>query len=73
MKNGKTTHKINIDLIADQELKSFVLEIINSLEEFTQKVKEQQVQIQELKDEVNRLKGEQGKPNIKADKKKRWT
>lgn len=73
MKNGKATHKINIDLIADQELKSFVLEIINSLEEFTQKVKEQQVQIQELKDEVNRLKGEQGKPNIKADKKKRWT
>ena len=67
----KTTQKTIIDRISDLELKAFVIELINTIEELTQIVKAQQIQIQELKDEINRLKGEQGKPVIKGNKKKR--
>lgn len=67
----KATQKIIIDRISDPELKAFVIELINSNEELSQIVKAQQIQIQELKDEINRLKGEQGKPGIKGNKKKR--
>ena len=67
----KTTQKTIIDRISDLELKAFVIELINTIEELTQIVKAQQIQIQELKDEINRLKGEQGKAVIKGNKKKR--
>ncbi len=62
---------MDINRILDPEIKSFVIELINTIEELRQVVKAQQIQIQELKDEINRLKGEQGKPDIKASKKKR--
>ena len=62
---------MDINKILDLEIKSFVIELINANEELKQIVKAQQIQIQELKDEINRLKGEQGKPDIKESKKKR--
>ena len=60
---------MDINKILDLEIKSFVIELINANEELKQIVKAQQIQIQELKDEINRLKGEQGKPDIKESKK----
>ncbi len=41
---------------------------MNLVETLSAKVKEQAEEIQRLRDEVNRLKGEQGKPKIKANK-----
>jgi hypothetical protein len=67
----KTDYSINLETIKDEALKSFIIGLINTLEESLQQIKTCQTQIQELKDEVNRLKGEQGKPDIKAGKKKR--
>lgn len=53
-------------LSADQARK-----ILSCLEDFYQIILNQQAEIQQLKDEINRLKGEQGKPNIKGNKKKK--
>ena len=43
--------------------------LLSCLEEFYQIIMKQKEEIQLLKDEINRLKGEQGKPNIKGKKK----
>jgi hypothetical protein len=45
--------------------------ILSCLEEFYQIILNQREENQRLKDEINRLKGEQGKPDIKGDKKKK--
>ena len=42
--------------------------ILSCLEEFYQIILDQREDIQRLKDEINRLKGEQGKPDIKGNK-----
>lgn len=66
----KMTYSIDLEKISDKEIKAFVIHLINSLEESIQANREQQQQLQALKDEINRLKGEQGKPGIMAGKKK---
>ena len=43
--------------------------LLSCLEEFYRIILRQQAEIQLFKDEINRLKGEQGKPNIKGNKK----
>ena len=43
--------------------------LLNLVEELKQKNLAQRIQIQQLRDEINRLKGEQGKPTIKPNKK----
>lgn len=45
--------------------------VLNTLELILQIVTQQQSEIQHLKDEINRLKGEQGKPNISGNTQKR--
>ncbi len=45
--------------------------LLSCLEEFYRIILRQQAEIQLFKDEINRLKGEQGKPNIKGNKKKK--
>lgn len=45
--------------------------LLSCLEEFYQIIVRQQAEIQLFKDEINRLKGEQGKPNIKGNKKRK--
>lgn len=45
--------------------------ILSCLEEFYQIILKQRAEIQLFKDEINRLKGEQGKPNIKGNKKQK--
>ena len=61
----------NPQLIQDVEgaRKALIL-LLNLVEEMKQENEAQRAEIQRLRDEINRLKGEQGKPNIKASKKR---
>jgi hypothetical protein len=53
--------------IADEAVRQIVLYLMNRVENLEAKVQEQAEEIQRLDDENNRLKGEQGKPKIKAN------
>ena len=63
----ETLRHINPDLIKDQESKAVVTLLLNVVENMQKIIDRQAAQIQLLKDEINRLKGEQGKPDIKAN------
>jgi Transposase IS66 family len=54
--------------IEDEGVRQVVLYLMNLVENLHAKVQEQAEEIQRLRDENNRLKGEQGKPKIKANK-----
>src|SRR5438876_2292204 len=54
--------------IEDEGLRQIVIYLMNLVENLSAKVAEQAEEIQRLRDENNRLKGEQGKPKIKANK-----
>ena len=54
--------------IEDEGLRQVVKSLMNLVETLHAKVQEQAEEIQRLRDENNRLKGEQGKPTIKANK-----
>jgi regulator of replication initiation timing len=60
---------IDPQLIADDDLRMSVETLLNLRSELNQKVKKLERENQLLKDENNRLKGEQGKPDIKSKKK----
>jgi Transposase IS66 family len=63
-------HQINIHSISDLDQAKVILNLLlNAIETLTKENKAQQQTIQELRDEINRLKGEHGKPNIKANTK----
>jgi Transposase IS66 family len=55
--------------IEDESLRQVVIALMNLVEQLSAKVAQQAEEIQRLRDENNRLKGEQGKPNIKANTK----
>ncbi len=60
----------NPHLIQDLEgARQAVVHLLNLVEELKQTNLSQQAEIQVLRDEINRLKGEDGKPDIKANKK----
>lgn len=60
----------NPQLIQDVEgARQAVVLLLNLVEELKQETINQRVEIQRLRDEVNRLKGEQGKPDIKPNRK----
>lgn len=50
--------------------RDIVKRLLNLVERLVAENAEQKAELQNLRDEINRLKGEQGKPNIKANKKK---
>jgi hypothetical protein len=54
--------------IEDGVVRQVVLYLMNQVENLQAKVQEQAEVIQRQRDEINRLKGEQGKPKIKANK-----
>ena len=54
--------------IEDEAVRQVVLYLMNLVENLHAKVQEQAKEIQRLRDENNRLKGEQGKPNIRPNK-----
>src|SRR5713226_36830 len=54
--------------IQDEALRQVVMSLMNLVESLHAKVQEQAEEIQRLRDENNRLKGEQGKPTIRPNK-----
>lgn len=56
--------------IADEGVRQTVELLLNLIEQLNAKNKKLEEEIQKLRDENNRLKGEQGKPDIKANKNK---
>ena len=59
----------NLDLtsIQDENARELVGRLLNLVEKLTADLRDAQAEIQRLRDEVNRLKGEQGKPKIKGN------
>ncbi len=59
----------NADLsgIQDENARQLIVRLLNLIEAVSADLREAQAEIQRLRDENNRLKGEQGKPNIKAN------
>ncbi len=53
----------------DDKTKETILLLFNIIESQAKETNELRAQLQNLRDEINRLKGEQGKPDIKANKK----
>ncbi len=49
---------------------AIVKKLLNIIECLAGENETQKIELQELRDEINRLKGEQGKPDVKANKKK---
>ncbi len=54
--------------IEDEGLRQIVMYLMNMVENLSAKVAEQAEEIQRLRDENNRLKGEQGKPRVLPNK-----
>ncbi len=54
--------------IQDETLRQVVIFLMNQVESLHAKVQEQAEEIQRLRDETNRLKGEQGKPVVRPNK-----
>src|SRR5712692_7106025 len=54
--------------IQDEALRQVFIDLMNLVENLYAKVQEQDEEMQRLRDENNRLKGEQGKPDRKANK-----
>ena len=61
---------LNLEAIEDPLAREWIEVLLNLLEERIAKERELEAEIQRLRDEIARLKGEQGKPNIKPGKKK---
>jgi hypothetical protein len=59
----------NLDLnaIQDENARELIRRLLNLIEQLTADLREAQAENQRLRDEINRLKGEQGKPKIKAN------
>jgi hypothetical protein len=54
--------------IEDERVRQVIIELMNVVERLSGKLAEKDELIQELRDEIKRLKGEQGKPKIAANK-----
>jgi hypothetical protein len=59
--------EIDLSDIQEENARQLVVRLLNLIEALSADLRDAQVEIQRLRDEVNRLKGEQGKPHIKAN------
>ncbi len=59
-----------IVLMESSAAQAIVKKLLNIIERLAGENDTQKIELQELRDEINRLKGEQGKPDVKANKKK---
>ena len=59
---------IDLSRIQDEQTRELIVRLLNLIEQQAGIIRELQAKVQELRDEINRLKGEQGKPNIKGNK-----
>jgi hypothetical protein len=59
----------NLDLsgIHEENARTLVEMLLNQIEELSADLREARITIQQLRDEINLLKGEQGKPDVKAN------
>ncbi|HBY93342.1 MAG TPA: hypothetical protein DEP84_05140 [Chloroflexi bacterium] len=58
--------ELDLSTIEDERLRELVARLLNLGEQVTTDRRAAQAEIQRLRDEINRLKGEQGRPDIKA-------
>jgi hypothetical protein len=56
---------LDLPSIADERTRALVTRLLNLLEDVMTELRAAQAEIQRLRDEINRLKGEQGQPTIK--------
>jgi len=61
---------IDLNAIQEENARELVKRLLNMVEALSGEVRELRVENQRLRDANNRLKGEQGQPNIKANKKR---
>ena len=59
--------KLDLDAIKDENARELLGRLLNLVEKLSADLRDAQVEIQRLRDEVNRLRGEQGKPKIKGN------
>lgn len=59
--------ELDLNAIEDENARQLIRQLLNLIEQLSGDLREAQVEIQGLRDENNRLKGEQGKPEIKAN------
>jgi len=60
--------EIDLNAIQDESLRKQLRQLLNLLERQSAELRSLKEENQALRDEINQLKGEQGKPNIKANK-----
>ena len=58
---------IDLSAIQDENARELIVRLLNLVEKLSADLRDAQIEIQRLRDEVNRLKGEQGKPKIKGN------
>ena len=58
---------LDLSRISDPYARECIHRLLNLVEEVTAALRESQAEVQRLRDEIARLKGEKGKPNIKAN------
>jgi len=61
---------IDLSGIKEENAHQLIVRLLNLIEDLSADLRDAQAETQRLRDENNRLKGEQGKPNIKANKPK---
>jgi hypothetical protein len=59
---------LDLSQIQDERTRECIVRLLNLVEEVTSALRASQEEVQRLRDEINRLKGEQGKPTIKGNK-----
>jgi len=58
---------IDLTAIPDDNIRQLVLRLLNLIESLSADLRDAQAENQRLRDELNRLKGEQGRPKVKAN------
>ena len=58
---------LDLHSIADEQARELVRQLLNLLEDVRADLRAAQAEIQRLRNEINRLKGEQGQPTIKPN------
>ena len=61
---------LDLNAIQDENARQLIRRLLNLIEQLSADLREAQLEIQRLRDENNRLKGEQGKPKIKPNTRK---
>ncbi len=59
--------EVDLSPIQDENARQLIVRLLNLVEAVSTDLRNAQAETQRLRDEINRLKGEQGKPKIKAN------